>query len=140
MALHLCPLKGSRGRRACDTDERSNAIKVLQVFSLFYTFFMTTIDQLPIDILLDHVLPRLDVADLAQVSAACQLFYRLANDELIWQHRVTTDFALPMNTDRLKRGWKRLYIQFDRAQAYTWGENSDKRLGFSDQDHAERDT
>ncbi|KAI9275741.1 regulator of chromosome condensation 1/beta-lactamase-inhibitor protein II [Phascolomyces articulosus] len=98
------------------------------------------IDQLPIDILLDHIIPRLDVASLCQVSYTCHLFYRLCNDEFIWQYRVSADFALPMNTDRLKNGWKKLYIQLDRAQTYTWGENSDKRLGFSDHDNVERDT
>ena len=98
------------------------------------------IGQLPIDILLYHVIPRLEVTTLTQLSSTCQLFYRLCNDEYIWQYRVTTDFSLPMNTDRLKYGWKRLYIQLDSAQTYTWGENSDKRLGFNDQGQAERDT
>ncbi|KAI7847838.1 regulator of chromosome condensation 1/beta-lactamase-inhibitor protein II [Circinella umbellata] len=98
------------------------------------------IDQLPIDILLYHIILRLKVTSLTQLSKTCQLFYRLCNDESIWQYRVTTDFSLPMNTDRLKHGWKRLYIQLDCAHTYTWGENSDKRLGFNDQDQLERDT
>lgn len=96
--------------------------------------------NLPLDILLEQTLPCLDVTNLATLSSTCHLFYILCNDDRVWKGRVISDFGLllPLNTKRYT--WKQLYIELDQGQRiYTWGENSDKRLGFGDQENAGRD-
>lgn len=96
--------------------------------------------NLPLDILLEQTLPCLDVSNLSTLSSTCRLFYILCNDDRVWKERVVSDFGLllPLNTKQYT--WKQLYIELDQGQRiYTWGENSDKRLGFGDQDNSGRD-
>ncbi|KAI8144748.1 regulator of chromosome condensation 1/beta-lactamase-inhibitor protein II [Fennellomyces sp. T-0311] len=85
--------------------------------------------DLPTDILVDNILYNLDAQSLEQLSSAHPSLRPLANDELLWKHRVFTDYNLPHDSTFRHSGWKQLYSRLKNSAVYTWGENSDRRLG-----------
>lgn len=89
--------------------------------------------ELPPDILIDNILLHLDAATLARLSSTCRLFKTLADDELLWKHRVFQDYNLPHDASFRHSGWKTLYAQLSDSAVYTWGTNNDRRLGHSEE-------
>lgn len=94
--------------------------------------------DLPVDIFLDSLLPRLDTSSLARLSETCRYLNQLCNDDRLWRERVEADY--PRSIGQGGCGYKALYRRLKDVKIYTWGENSDKRLGFNDQDNVDRDT
>ncbi|KAI9314827.1 regulator of chromosome condensation 1/beta-lactamase-inhibitor protein II [Dichotomocladium elegans] len=93
------------------------------------------LDQLPLDVLLEHIVQWVDADDLLALSATCHLMHIVCNDDRLWQHRVLTDFwhAMPGLAAILRRqpprhGWKQLYKILNSQRVYTWGENSGMQL------------
>ncbi|KAI9277305.1 regulator of chromosome condensation 1/beta-lactamase-inhibitor protein II [Phascolomyces articulosus] len=86
-------------------------------------------EDLPLDILIDNILYDLDTQSLVRLSGTCNTFRRLIDDELLWKHRVLTDYNLPLDASFRHTGWKRLYLKLEDSVVYTWGENMDGRLG-----------
>lgn len=96
--------------------------------------------DLPVDILVESLLPRLDISSLTRLSETCWYLNDLCNDERLWRGRVEADYPPSIRSSKDDRGYKALYRRLKDVQVYTWGENSDKRLGFNDQDNVDRDT
>ncbi|ORX61957.1 RCC1/BLIP-II protein [Hesseltinella vesiculosa] len=90
----------------------------------------TTLDTLPVDVLLDNILGYLDAESLIQLSYTNRMFSSLCQDEYLWRHLVLEDYSLPRDASFRQMGWKSLYSKLDHSKVYVWGENSDGRLGF----------
>ncbi|KAI9484406.1 regulator of chromosome condensation 1/beta-lactamase-inhibitor protein II [Zychaea mexicana] len=85
--------------------------------------------DLPLEILIDNILYNLDAQSLERLSCANKTLRRLVDDELLWKHRVFADYNLPHDSSFRHSGWKRLYSKLQDSVVYTWGDNSDGRLG-----------
>ena len=85
--------------------------------------------DLPLDILIDNILYNLDAQSLGHLACTNSEFHQLINDELLWKHRVFSDYNLPHDASFRRSGWKQLYSKLKDSVVYTWGENMDGRLG-----------
>ncbi|KAI7855413.1 regulator of chromosome condensation 1/beta-lactamase-inhibitor protein II [Circinella umbellata] len=85
--------------------------------------------DLPLDILIDNILYNLDAQSLVHLACTNKTFSQLINDELLWKHRVFSDYNLPHDASFRHSGWKQLYSKLKDSVVYTWGENMDGRLG-----------
>ncbi|KAI9018536.1 regulator of chromosome condensation 1/beta-lactamase-inhibitor protein II [Phycomyces nitens] len=91
------------------------------------------IKDLPWTVWQQVILPLLDASSLARLSETSRHFYQLANDEYLWRNLVFDDYNLSHDVSYREKGWKTLYGQLEHSAVYTWGENSDGRLGFGQQ-------
>ncbi|RUP49200.1 regulator of chromosome condensation 1/beta-lactamase-inhibitor protein II [Jimgerdemannia flammicorona] len=86
-------------------------------------------DRIPVEVLLENVLPRLSLASILAVSATSKFFYHVVDDEVLWQTLTLRDFKLPLHSTFRQIGWRRLYSKLWDPIVYTWGEGSNARLG-----------
>ncbi|KAG0303289.1 hypothetical protein BGZ98_006812 [Dissophora globulifera] len=86
---------------------------------------------LPFEILVGEIFSTLPLTDLAQLTRVCKTMHELCQSDYLWQRKFFNDFASrPTKTLRQLGGWKRIYQAMDRVEVYTWGHNSDCRLGY----------
>ncbi|RUP44068.1 hypothetical protein BC936DRAFT_149981 [Jimgerdemannia flammicorona] len=53
-----------------------------------------SLSDIPVAIFLEILLPQLAVADILAIAAASRFFYRVANDEVLWQILTLRDYKL----------------------------------------------
>jgi SCF-associated factor 1 len=90
---------------------------------------MTMLSDLPIEVLLDNVLPWLAIPDLIHLGETNRFFARLCNDETFWKRKLEEDFNFTDERTARISGWKRLYRGLRNPKSYVWGETSKGRLG-----------
>ncbi|KAF9159177.1 hypothetical protein DFQ26_006839 [Actinomortierella ambigua] len=90
---------------------------------------MTTIHELPYEILVRHLLATLRLCDLAHMAAVCRFFRELCKDEYLWQIMFLQDFGFYPPPAMCRLGWRALYKAMMNVEVYTWGSNLDGRLG-----------
>lgn len=85
--------------------------------------------EIPVEVLLDNVLPLLAVPDLNNLGSTNRFFYDLCNDSTFWKRRIQEDFNFPCDDTARSSGWKFIYRGLTNPHAYVWGESSKGRLG-----------
>ncbi|KAG9065627.1 hypothetical protein KI688_001916 [Linnemannia hyalina] len=91
----------------------------------------TDIFQLPFEILVGQILVILELSDLARLALVSNAMQQLCQADYLWQRKFFYDFHhRPNRTLRQLGSWKRIYQAMDRVEVYTWGSNSDCRLGY----------
>ncbi|KAF8926081.1 hypothetical protein BGZ58_000198 [Dissophora ornata] len=86
---------------------------------------------LPFEILAGEIFATLPLTDLAQLARVCKGMHHICQSDYLWQRKFFRDFQYrPGKTVRHLGGWKRIYQAMDRVEVYTWGNNSDCRLGY----------
>ncbi|KAI0692434.1 regulator of chromosome condensation 1/beta-lactamase-inhibitor protein II [Cytidiella melzeri] len=85
--------------------------------------------SLPVEVIIDNLLPFLPVAAIANLSAVSKLFYLIASDETFWKRRLLIDYNFSGNDTARTTGWKFIYRRLAKPKVYVWGENSRRRLG-----------
>ncbi|KAG0268594.1 hypothetical protein BGZ95_002401, partial [Linnemannia exigua] len=91
----------------------------------------TDIFQLPFEILVGQILAILQLADLARLALVSKAMEQLCQADYLWQRKFIYDFHhRPTRTLRQLGSWKRIYQAMDRVEVYSWGSNSDCRLGY----------
>ncbi|KAG2175848.1 hypothetical protein INT44_000326 [Umbelopsis vinacea] len=87
------------------------------------------ITDLPVDLLIQDLCPRLDFHSLIALSGTCRQFQTFCNDEAIWKKLVLREFHIPVYATFRNRGWKEIYSKLHDPVVYTWGEGTYYRLG-----------
>ncbi|OAQ32316.1 RCC1/BLIP-II protein [Linnemannia elongata AG-77] len=91
----------------------------------------TDIFQLPFEILVGQILVILQLSDLARLALVSKAMQQLCQADYLWQRKFFHDFHhRPNRTLKQLGSWKRIYQAMDRVEVYTWGSNSDCRLGY----------
>lgn len=91
--------------------------------------FMTILSDLPIEVLLDNLLPWLAIPDLIHLGETSHFFARLCNDETFWKRKLEEDFNFTDERTARISGWKHLYRGLRNPKTYVWGDPSKGRLG-----------
>ncbi|KII85876.1 hypothetical protein PLICRDRAFT_115016 [Plicaturopsis crispa FD-325 SS-3] len=90
---------------------------------------MPTITDIPVEVLIDNLLPQIPIRDLLSLAATNRAFTQLAADETFWKRKLQADFNFNGNDTARTSGWKAIYKGLSRPKVFTWGENSHGRLG-----------
>lgn len=87
------------------------------------------VSQLPYQLLLDNVLPLLDIQTLIRLRSVSHAFKEAVDDDVVWRRRIRSDFRFPLQSSARTTGWKTVYRGLANTELYTWGEPSHNRLG-----------
>ncbi|KAG9006088.1 hypothetical protein FRB94_000993 [Tulasnella sp. JGI-2019a] len=90
------------------------------------------ITDLPVELLLDHLLPTLAIPDLLALTRTNRFIASVCNDDILWKLRLKRDFNFTANADTAREsGFKVLYRGLRKPSVYTWGATGQSRLGLS---------
>lgn len=90
------------------------------------------LSDLPLDVLIQDLLPRLPYRALIDLSKTSKFFYRLCGDESLWKKLALRELHIPTYATFRNRGWKDIFSKLHDPLVYTWGEGTYYRLGHTD--------
>ncbi|WVQ98829.1 hypothetical protein IAU59_005960 [Kwoniella sp. CBS 9459] len=94
-----------------------------------------SLGDVPTEVVLEFLLPALQLRDIASLSAVNRHFNILTNDGSFWRQKTLTDFTFPAASHPSSPSsgwWKRVYLGLLRPKAYVWGSSDNSRLGSAD--------
>ncbi|KAM3579561.1 hypothetical protein VKS41_008019 [Umbelopsis sp. WA50703] len=90
------------------------------------------LSNLPVDVLIQDLLPRLPYKTLIELSKTSKFFYRLCGDESLWKKLALRELHIPAYATFRNRGWKDIFAKLHHPVVYTWGEGTHYRLGHAE--------
>lgn len=122
-----------------------------------------SLNAIPLDILIDSILPSLPPDALGNLAQTDKDFYALVQGpagESVWRRKAEEDFHFPTANTGRRSGWRELYRRLLKQSCYIWGQvrdspasrpprgnadsslerrqNSNGRLGISADDHSSK--
>ncbi|KAG8873845.1 hypothetical protein FRB97_006414 [Tulasnella sp. 331] len=92
----------------------------------------TNISDLPVEVLLDHLLPILALQDLLALARTNKFIASVCQDDILWKLKLKRDFNFTANADTAREsGFKVIYRGLRKPSVYTWGAAGQSRLGLS---------
>jgi SCF-associated factor 1 len=82
---------------------------------------MPHITDIPVDTLLDNLLPCITVPDLLNLACTNRFFATLLADELFWKRKLKGDFNFTGAGTARTTNWKLLYRGLRNPKVYVWG-------------------
>jgi len=82
---------------------------------------MFRLEDIPIEVLLDNLLPSLPVPDLLRLGSTNRFFASLCNDDTFWKRKLQQDFNFSDEGTARSTGWKFIYQGLSRPRTYVWG-------------------
>ncbi|KDQ61371.1 hypothetical protein JAAARDRAFT_30797 [Jaapia argillacea MUCL 33604] len=92
---------------------------------------MPSIADIPVEILLDNLLPEVQTRDLLSLGTTNRFFAKLCNDNTFWKRKIQDDFNFSGANTARTAGWKFIYKGLSRPKIFVWGEKANGRLGLS---------
>ena len=80
-----------------------------------------SLSDLPVELLLDHLLPTLDVKDLLALGTTNRNFAELCNDETFWKLKCKQDFNFSGSRTARTQGWRFIYKGLTDPKVFVWG-------------------
>jgi SCF-associated factor 1 len=77
--------------------------------------------DIPIEVLLDNLLPFAQVRDVLSLGSTNKSFAALCADETFWRRRCEEDFNFTGQETARRSGWKNLYRGLNRPRIFVWG-------------------
>lgn len=82
---------------------------------------MPTLSDVPVDVLLDNLLPSIEVTDLLSLASTSRFFAILGADDTFWKRKLQEDFNFSGAGTARTSGWKVIYKGLSKPRIYTWG-------------------
>lgn len=82
---------------------------------------MPSLLDIPVDVLLDNLLPSVAVPDLLNLSSTNRFFAVLGADDTFWKRKLEEDFNFSAAGTARTTGWKVIYKGLSKPRIYTWG-------------------
>ena len=82
---------------------------------------MPSLSDIPVDVLLDNVLPSIPVADLLHLGSTNKFFALLCADDTFWKRRLLQDYNFSGAATARKSGWKFIYRGLTNPRIFVWG-------------------
>lgn len=80
------------------------------------------ITDLPVELLLDHLLPALALRDLLSLTRTNKSLASVCQDDILWKLKLKRDFNFTANADTAREsGFKIIYRGLRKPSVYTWG-------------------
>lgn len=104
----------------------------------------SSIESVPLDILVDSIIPYLPLKSLVSLSQTCKSLNELINSptsssDLIWRRLISRDLNFPVNNTARTTGWKNLYRKVSRPLFYLWGSEQNGRMALDSEDRRRRE-
>ncbi|EIN09593.1 RCC1/BLIP-II [Punctularia strigosozonata HHB-11173 SS5] len=90
---------------------------------------MPGLADLPVELLLDNLLPALTIPDLLSLSQTSRFFASLGDDDTLWKRKLAQDFNFTGQGTARTSGWKFIYRGLRKPKVFVWGQNDNGRLG-----------
>ncbi|KDR80661.1 hypothetical protein GALMADRAFT_241020 [Galerina marginata CBS 339.88] len=85
--------------------------------------------DIPIEVLLDNLLPVIPVPDLLNLLCCNKFFSVLCTDDTVWKRKLSEDFNFSGQGTARTSGWKFIYRGLFKPRVFVWGEKTHGRLG-----------
>lgn len=86
--------------------------------------------SLPYQLLVDNVLPRLDLRSLVRLRLVSRELRAVVDDQVLWRRLIADDYHFPVSTATARQtGWQDLYKGLSNPEVYVWGDTRNHRLG-----------
>ena len=82
---------------------------------------MPSISDIPVDVLLDNVLPSVPVTDVLHLGSTNHFFATLVSDDLFWKRKLQEDFNFSGAGTARTSGWKFIYRGLSNPKVFVWG-------------------
>ena len=82
---------------------------------------MANLQELPVEVLLDNILPVLPIRDVLALGEVDRRFHDVVDDETFWKRRCDVDFNFSGARTARTSGWKRIYKGLSNPKVYAWG-------------------
>ncbi|PFH46985.1 hypothetical protein AMATHDRAFT_153212 [Amanita thiersii Skay4041] len=92
---------------------------------------MSYLSEVPVEVLLENLLPILPTPDLLRLARTSKLFADLCDDETLWHKKLLADFNFSGARTARSSGWKFIYSGMSNPKTYVWGDRRNGRLGLS---------
>ncbi|KAJ3976445.1 regulator of chromosome condensation 1/beta-lactamase-inhibitor protein II [Lentinula raphanica] len=89
------------------------------------------ITDIPVEIILDNLLPRLPLNDLFHLQSTNKFFAQLCDDETLWKKKLSEDYNFPDESTARTSGWKFIYLRLTKPRVFVWGRKEQGRLGMT---------
>ncbi|KAG8896354.1 hypothetical protein FRB99_008927, partial [Tulasnella sp. 403] len=88
------------------------------------------LSEVPVEVLLDHILPALPLSALLALTCTSKFFALVCSDDTFWKLKLHRDYNFTPNADTAREtGWKLIYRGIRKPSVYTWGAAGQGRLG-----------
>ena len=77
--------------------------------------------ELPLEVLIDNVLPLVALKDVLALASTCKGFAALCADDTFWKRKLARDYNFSDAASARTKGYKFLYKGVHNAQVYVWG-------------------
>ncbi|KAG9103248.1 hypothetical protein FRC06_011629 [Ceratobasidium sp. 370] len=96
---------------------------------------MATIEQLPIEVLIDSLLPALTLRDLLALACTNKFFAAVCADDTFWKRKTALEYNFSGAESARTSGFKHVYRGLRSPRVFVWGESSNSRLALSKRKH-----
>ena len=82
---------------------------------------MPSLIDVPIEVLIDKLLPLLSLKELCHLGTTNRFFLLVTSDEMLWKRRLEADYNFPSSETARTTGWKFIYRRLANPKVYVWG-------------------
>ncbi|KAF8514431.1 regulator of chromosome condensation 1/beta-lactamase-inhibitor protein II [Hysterangium stoloniferum] len=90
---------------------------------------MTWLTDIPLEVLIDDLLPYVALESIPSLSATCKYLASVCDDDTFWKRKLKEDYNFSDSSNARTKGYKFLYRGVKNSTCYVWGLNDDNRLG-----------
>ncbi|KAG8703469.1 hypothetical protein FRC09_004147 [Ceratobasidium sp. 395] len=94
-----------------------------------------TITDLPIELLIDSLLPALALRDLLNLACTNKFFAAVCADDTFWRRKTTLEYNFSGAESARTSGFRNVYRGLRRPRVFVWGETSHSRLALTKSKH-----
>ncbi|CAE6451761.1 unnamed protein product [Rhizoctonia solani] len=99
---------------------------------------MVQIIELPIELLIDHLLPCIPLRDLLSLSCTCKYFALVCGDDTFWKRKTSNEYNFEGAGSARTSGFKHLYRGLRHPRVFVWGDAQNGRLALNKRKHTDR--
>jgi SCF-associated factor 1 len=80
-----------------------------------------SLSDIPVEVLLDNVMPLLTPSDLFHLAQTSRFFALLCDDDTFWKRKLKHDFNFSGIGTARTSGWKFIYKGLRNPKLFVWG-------------------
>ncbi|CAE7217054.1 unnamed protein product [Rhizoctonia solani] len=100
---------------------------------------MTQIVELPIELLIDHLLPCIPLQDLLSLSRTSKYFALVCGDDTFWKRKTSEEYNFEGAGSARTSGFKHIYRGLRHPRVFVWGDGGNYRLALNKRKHSDHD-
>lgn len=81
----------------------------------------TGIADIPVEVLIDNILPFCDVKDVFSIGCTNKFFALVTADDMLWKRRLAVDYNFTGSETARTSGWKFIYKRLRNPRVFVWG-------------------